>query len=428
MHETHFVLGQHWKSHLLREHAKQSGAMTVAKMRTWIDQPQAMGLPRELQNLIILTFALQTNRSFFLHGGPMQPTLENLPDELELREQKLPPQQDWEKARDRASAIFGVPSSPLLNASNVSKLIGDIQKELGPRKESCGQLVARLRQLVPQLGEPGTTPQRLRTAQAAQALVNALSQAEGDAFLTALIQADVASSEQAVGSSFKKSADVVDALGRVKWELLEAVLKLDDERQAAAQALWNSAKQAFQADELAIALGPALSEAESKAVRLLADVPKPKPKPQPGVGGGEGKDSGQGSTATTVTPSRRRTFVCINSDEQEVAAFYQGNQAALERNRRLVEELKAMYGTSQVRGDSLPEGLPVDKVRDALEVHHIAPLSKSGADERSNMIVVSATMHALIHSDPNCVIDLTNKRMSLFGLTIELSVDAGHNG
>jgi hypothetical protein len=315
-----------------------------------------------------------------------------------------------------------------LNASNVSKLIADIQKEIEGRKEHCGQLVAKLRQVAPQLADPGSTPARQRTAQAAQSLVNALSQAEGEAFLTALIQADVASSQQAVGASFKKAADVVDALGRVKWELLEAVLKLDDERRSAAQTIWASVRQAFQADELAIALGPVLSDAESRAVRLLADVPKPKPKPKPGAETGEGKEGGQLTPPEAISRPRRGTFACLNSDEQEVAAFYQGNSAALDRNRRLVEQLKELYGASQVCGDSLPPGLPTDKVREALEVHHIQPLSKSGADARSNMIVVSATMHALIHSDPHCVIDLGRKSMTLFGISIELLVDAGHNG
>lgn len=423
MHETHFVLGQHWRTHFLREHARQGGAMTVAKMRGWIDLPQAMGLPRELQNLIILTFALQTNRSFFLHGGPMQPSLENLPDELELREQKLPPQSDWEKARERAAAVFGITSSPLLNASNVSKLIGDIQGEITGRKQHCDQLVVKLRQVAPQLAEAGSTPARLKTAQAAQSLVNSLSQTEGEAFLKALIQADVASSEQAVGASFKKAADVVDALGRVKWELLEAVLKLDDERRPAAQAIWSSIKQAFQADELAIALGPVLSDAESRAVRLLADVPKPKPTPKPGMNGGS-KDGGQKPTLST----RKGAYACLNSDEVEIAAFYQANPAALERNRRLVDQLKQLYGASQICGDSLPGALPADKVREALEVHHLRPLSEGGADERSNMIVVSATLHVLIHADPNCVIDLSRKTMTLFGVAIDLMVAPGHNG
>ncbi len=52
----------------------------------------------------------------------------------------------------------------------------------------------------------------------------------------------------------------VDALGRVKWEILEAVLKLDDERQTAAQAIWNSAKQAFQADRRGALVGRVLAE------------------------------------------------------------------------------------------------------------------------------------------------------------------------
>ena len=166
MHETHFLLGQHWRTHFLRKQAEQGGAMTVGKMRRWLDEPVPMGLlPKEVQNLIILVFALQTNRSFFLHGGPMQPSLENVLDELELREQRLPSQATWEKARERAAAVFGVTSSPLLNASNVAKLIGAIQTEIDARKEACGQLLVRLKQVAQQLAEPGTTPSRVKTAQ-----------------------------------------------------------------------------------------------------------------------------------------------------------------------------------------------------------------------------------------------------------------------
>lgn len=216
---------------------------------------------------------------------------------------------------------------------------------------------------------------------------------------------------------------MADALGRVKWELLEAVLKLEDERQTAAQSIWASIRQAFQADELAIALGPVLSDAESRAVRLLADIPKPKPAPKPH------KDGGSGGGGETPTPIRGKTaYACLNSDEAEIAAFYRSNPSALERNRLLVRQLKQLYGASQVCGDSLPNGLPADKVREALEVHHIKPLSDGGADERSNMIVVSATLHALIHADSNCVIDLARKSMTLFGVTLELTVAPDHNG
>jgi hypothetical protein len=60
MGETHFVLGQHWKAHFVQNNARDGGQMTVTKMRQWIDLPQAMGLPVEVQNLIIMTFAEQT--------------------------------------------------------------------------------------------------------------------------------------------------------------------------------------------------------------------------------------------------------------------------------------------------------------------------------------------------------------------------------
>ena len=120
-------------------------------------------------------------------------------------------------------------------------------------------------------------------------------------------------------------------------------------------------------------------------------------------------------------------FSHLESDEAEVAAFYGGNAEGLKRNRQLVEELKRAYGASQVLGDSVPEMLPADKVRAVLEVHHIKPLSRGGADARSNMIVVSATLHTLIHSDEKCVIDLASREMTLFDTRVPLKVDSAHN-
>src|ERR1019366_6577677 len=101
----------------------------------------------------------------------------------------------------------------------VSKLIGDIQAEIATRKDTCGQLLVRLKQVAPQLADAGSAPARTRTAQAVKALVDTLAQSEGDAFLNALAQGEVASSEQAMGTSFKKAGDVVESLSRVNWEL-----------------------------------------------------------------------------------------------------------------------------------------------------------------------------------------------------------------
>ena len=77
---------------------------------------------------MILVFADQTNRTFFLHGGPAQGTIENLPDELELREQRLPPAADWEEAGRRAATILGLAVSPLASAASVAKLAADAKQ------------------------------------------------------------------------------------------------------------------------------------------------------------------------------------------------------------------------------------------------------------------------------------------------------------
>ena len=128
MGETHFALGRDWYSHFGRQ---VEGQITVAKLRAAIDEPSPMGLPAHAQNLVILVYADQANRSFFLHGGPYQPKLEDLPDELELREQALPSQEDWDEAITRAGKIFGISVSPLRNASNLSDLATKLKDAAG---------------------------------------------------------------------------------------------------------------------------------------------------------------------------------------------------------------------------------------------------------------------------------------------------------
>jgi hypothetical protein len=113
--------------------------------------------------------------------------------------------------------------------------------------------------------------------------------------------------------------------------------------------------------------------------------------------------------------SARNVAVWSGSDDAEVAAFYRGQPDKLERNRQLVRALKRLYTSSQVNGDSTPQGVPEAQLIEVLEVHHIQPLSRGGADERSNMIVVTPTLHALIHSDPACTIDMKIGRIRLFG-------------
>lgn len=291
MTEIHFVLGQDWQRHFLRKEAEHGGALTVARLRAWIDEPVPMGLPRVLQNLIILTFAQVTNRSFFQYNAPIEATLENLPETFELREQQLPAQADWERASELAQAIFGIEASPLLSAASAASFVAKTKERATELKPACDQLFDCLKRILPKLSPQGTAAPRFKTAHAAKVLLDNLLSAEVNALIETLAAAELPASAEVIGSHAGKASGLVQALDAfaLSWELLEATDKLTDERAAAAAAIREGLVDAFAQDELVTPLAPRLQDAQSRAVRLLADVPKhaaagrvtPPPLPKP---------------------------------------------------------------------------------------------------------------------------------------------------
>jgi hypothetical protein len=306
MHETHFILLQYWKNHFLRKEAEYGDSVTVAKLRAWIDDPKPMGLPRELQSFVIMSFAAQTNRTFFLHGGPYRAALDLLPDDLELKEQSLPAQSEWEAAVKRGASIFGITASPLMNAANVAKFAADIKAAAAQAKPACDELAEGLRKLLPTLSDGGAETMRYRTARAVKELVDAAAKAGGDNVVKVVSSAGIFSSEAAMGTSLKKASEVSGALSQVNWELLEAVGRLDDGRAEAARAIARDLRETFQKDEYAVAFRPTLVDAERRAVRLLADVPKPAPGPAPAPEPAPPKRAGQ-----TIIASGKRDNVTL---------------------------------------------------------------------------------------------------------------------
>src|SRR4051812_27820112 len=85
MGEQYFVLEKTWQTHFNKQLAAEKATTpTVRRLRDWMDHPRKKGLAPEVGNLLILAFAEQTDRSFTLRGRTFSPTLENMPDELEL--------------------------------------------------------------------------------------------------------------------------------------------------------------------------------------------------------------------------------------------------------------------------------------------------------------------------------------------------------
>jgi hypothetical protein len=279
---THFVLGQHWKNHFARKAAEAGSTLTVSQLRIWIDEPQPMGLPREAENMVLLLFAEQTNRSFFLHSAPFDPTLTNLPDRLELREQKLPQPAQWDSAVGRAGSIFGVIASPLLKASNVSALAAGVTQKVAEVRRACQTYCQRLQDRLGKFGIAAADTDRLKTAAATLALLERLYDIDPAEVVDALATAQVATSEIAMGECLSKATELAGRLDATDWEIFAATASLTDARQATADEVRHLVCQALASDEHVIALAPALKEAQAKAVRLLtAPTPGPGPKAAP---------------------------------------------------------------------------------------------------------------------------------------------------
>ena len=288
MGETHFVLGRHWFSHFER----LARPLTVAKLREAIDQPSRMGLPKAAANLVILVYADQADLAFRRHGGPWTAKLDDLPDDVELREEELPVQEAWKTAIERADKVFGMTVSPLRNASNVSDLAERLGETAKEKTVACDELVERLASIGADFSIEEDGAKRLRTARATRALVQSLAALRGRARIERLAEIRPETSLEAMGTSFRKAADVLDVLERTHWTLFASLGRLKDDRADAAQRFVRELTEAMAADEYAVALGHRLPDLENRAVDLLArpvepppPTPPPTPPPPPGKGG-----------------------------------------------------------------------------------------------------------------------------------------------
>ncbi|VTU01487.1 Uncharacterized protein OS=Singulisphaera acidiphila (strain ATCC BAA-1392 / DSM 18658 / VKM B-2454 / MOB10) GN=Sinac_1955 PE=4 SV=1 [Gemmataceae bacterium] len=298
MSETHFVLDDNWKNHFNRMLA-QSGQPhpTAADLRRWTDQPDDRGLQREVQNLLILVYADQTNRSFVRYGSNYTPGLDDLPNELELQEQTLPDLKDWSEAVSRVADVLGHAVSKLLNASNLAALAAKVGGSVAEFKADCESLPDRLQLVLRNLGVPEAEfgkCDRVKTARAVKTVLAAAENKEPTALVGTLARAKLETNATAMGKSLKSAKAVLECLRATRWDLFAAVAQIQDQRKTDADLLIRDVCGWLKADEHALAGGLAgkLSEAEGRAIKLLtpprAVDPAPQlppiapPKPRPG--------------------------------------------------------------------------------------------------------------------------------------------------
>ena len=274
MGETHFVLRDEWTSRFLRKQAEEGmPSLTVRRLRAWMDQPEATGLPHDIQNLLIMGFALQNNCTFSLYGAPVEPRLERLEDELELRQQPLPDEAVWQNVTQRVGAILGTPTLTLLNATNMAKFIEDTQREAMRLRPAVAQLGTALKTRLTLLGIETNDAPRMQTAQAALALLSDLAEADKDDVVDIIARAKVATSETAMGQCIKQAEALVGILGNtLLWDLFEKIGPLPVERAPQAPSIVEQVKDALSRDEHVVHLADALQKAQSAALEIVTKI------------------------------------------------------------------------------------------------------------------------------------------------------------
>jgi hypothetical protein len=274
LHESIFLLSDRWRSVLTRAAAGTEGAVTVGRLRKALDQPgqqaERTGMTREVQNLLILIFAEQTNRSFFGATGPFQPDLGTLGDDLVLREQTLPDEATWTAAQQRAAVILGVaPPSSFLSASNVSLLRERLQEKSRELRGPASDLVSELRGWMVTFGvEPAEAP-RLRTAEALLGLVEELVAAKPERVLEALTSAAIATTAEAMSRSKGSMVEVLQALRSAPAGVLTGLRGISEDRRPEAEAILGRLRDALSRDELAVGLREAVDRAVREGIALL---------------------------------------------------------------------------------------------------------------------------------------------------------------
>jgi hypothetical protein len=307
MSETHFVLDAFWKNHFNRLLAQSGQPHPTAKdLRRWTDQPDERGLQKEVQNLLILVYADQTNCSFERYGSHYTPSLDDLPDELELKQETLPDLKDWNEAATRVANIFGHAISKLLNASNLATFAAKVQESVTEYKADCDILPDRLQLLMKNMGVPEADfvkCDRVRTAKAVKTLLADCDNKEPTALVGTIAHTKLETNSTAMGKSLKSAKATLDCLRTTRWDLFSAVAQIQDQRKTDAELLIQDVSSWLKADEHALAGGLAnkLSEAEGRAIKLLTPPkldhppqlpPIDPPKPKPGL-----KQVGSGSKA-----------------------------------------------------------------------------------------------------------------------------------
>ncbi|MGW8570651.1 hypothetical protein [Streptomyces niveus] len=300
VHDGPLVLRPDWRARINQAAAQnqERDDLSVEDIRRWItEEPLGYsGLDKQTTNLLIAAYALLDDRAWVLRSGPetTAPDLLSIGPPWRLRAQPMPDEEEYEKARDRAAHLFGVPAKPQPYARNVNQLAADVRAKAEKSERDVAGVRSALDRHAELIGlDARTVTPRTAMLREAAGVLARLGRHSSDA--TALVKELAAVTHRTpareLAHTMESAGIVLAALDATDWPLLKRVRSLqgrDDSVGDRAGRLLDHIAETVRASEFERPLAPVLREVRSTAMsifdaalQLEQTAPLP-PAPSPG--------------------------------------------------------------------------------------------------------------------------------------------------
>lgn len=351
VHDGPLNVGTEWRRRIEQHAVAQgvTGDYEVEDIRRWIAELGWTGLDKAVSNLLIAVYALVADRSWVYNGASAAaPDLDRIGTGWALRAQELPSEQEFAAAHERAAALFGESVPRVRYARNVNDLAAKVRAKAQRWEAAVNGLRRSLANHRAALGiAQEQTAREVAVHDAADLIARLVRHKDATALVRELSALSYATSDDALAKTMSSAQVTLDALDRVKWQLLDSVRGLisrGDGLADRAERLLTEIAETAAAVERDRELAPVLNQAESRAVDIISEsgrlnavaaptpspVQAPSPIPAP-------RDADQisltvhgrpplptavpeasetaGTPATPAAPARRRRLIIANSPD-----------------------------------------------------------------------------------------------------------------
>jgi hypothetical protein len=286
--ENHYVFDAAnfpWRNTFTKQASQDGLTREIPIKRIW-EWLAPTGMSRDLQNLLILAWALLDDKEFARHGASVTVNgVREVREDYVLRNPVLPEETAWATARMRATTVLGETPPVALTAANVRALASGVRARAKGYNAECVELLKALRAHVGVLGLDETQP-RMADAEMACELLGKIA-GEGDdlVVVNALAEASLPAEPQSVATSITSARAVGAALKGASWTLLEGFARRADEGDAQAAEVMGGLREAARTSELHRPLEPVLLSVSKRIQEIvLKDPPRPPRTPPPTAG------------------------------------------------------------------------------------------------------------------------------------------------